>query len=55
MTRRIGAAEQVVHNNNNKLITQRGESQTKLKKVQKSFEKVLYKFKTVLKTVFKIL
>ena len=36
----IGAAEQIVHNNNNKLITQQGESQTKLKK----FKKVLKKF-----------
>ena len=37
----IGAAEQIVHNNNNKLITHQGESRTKLKKVKKSFEKVL--------------
>ena len=37
----IGAAEQIVHNNNNKIITQQGESQTKLKKFKKSFEKVL--------------
>ena len=40
----IGAAEQLVYNNNNKLITQQGESQTKVIKSLKSlkkFEKVL--------------
>ena len=35
----IGAAEQIVHNNNNKLITQRKSNKTK--KDGKSFEKVL--------------
>ena len=41
--------EQIFHNNNNKLITQQGESQTKVKK---SFKKVLKKFYKNLKQFF---
>ena len=41
----IGAAEQLVYNNNKKLITQTGESQTKVKNIYnkfwKSFRKIL--------------
>ena len=37
----IGAAVQLVHNNNNKLIAQQGENWTKVKKFKKSFEEVL--------------
>ena len=43
MTGAIGAAEQLVYNNNNKLITQQGKSQTKVKKSSKKFWKSFIK------------
>ena len=57
MTGAIGAAEQLVYNNNNKLITQQGESQTinsqkKFKKSLESFIKIWNSFKIKFQTSF---